>query len=71
MIDLPDDPIISNIERSGYPGGTEPPLPVCPICGEECETVYRESGTANILGCNNCLIQEDAWECHLCFPGEE
>ena len=34
--------------------------PICPICGEECETVYRQTG--DIIGCNNCISGEDAWD---------
>lgn len=36
--DIPDDPVIQNMERTGYPDGKEPRYPRCPCCGEECET---------------------------------
>ncbi|MBR4472468.1 MAG: hypothetical protein IKS55_02415 [Oscillospiraceae bacterium] len=45
--------------------------PHCPVCGEECEHVYRESGTDTYLGCENCLEEEDAWNCAACFPDDE
>lgn len=68
---IPDDPIIQNMERSGYPDGKEPPQPICPVCGEVCETVYREFGTDEIIGCNECICAEDAWNWPGCFPSEE
>ena len=38
--DVPDHPVIVACERTGYPPGMEPKAYTCPICGEECETVY-------------------------------
>lgn len=43
----------------------EPPEPeaepICPCCGEECETLYRAlSGT--VVGCEKCVDALDAWE---------
>ena len=26
----------------------------CPVCGEECETIYQKDGET--LGCDNCLL---------------
>ena len=40
--DLPDHPVVQNLERTGYPDGKEPHYPRCPICGEECETIYKD-----------------------------
>lgn len=50
----------------------DPPAiyPHCPVCGSECEHVYRENFTDNILGCENCISEEDAWETEACFPDE-
>ena len=32
----------------------------CPICGEECDTIYKDrDGT--IFGCENCVTTQDAW----------
>ena len=36
-------------------------LPVCPVCGEECETVYTDIN-AEICGCDNCITKYEAWE---------
>lgn len=33
---------------------------LCPVCGEECETIYRKD--SDILGCDNCVEAMDAWE---------
>ena len=35
--------------------------PVCPVCGEECETVYTDINSA-VCGCNNCINEYNAWE---------
>ena len=39
--DLPDHPVVQNMERTGYPDGKEPRCPRCPICGEEGETISK------------------------------
>ena len=66
--DLPDHPVIQNMERTGYPDGKEPTFPICPVCGEECEEIFRD---LNIVGCDICIKQSDAWEEPECFPGKE
>ena len=68
MFDLPDHPVIRNLERTGYPDGKEPQYPRCPICGEECEIVYRRYCDGECVGCNGCLQAKDAWEAEDCFP---
>ena len=49
--DLPDHPVIQNMERTGYPDGKEPTFPICPVCGEECEEIFRDKDL-NIVGCD-------------------
>lgn len=43
----------------------DPPVqrdnPICPVCGEECETVYTDIN-AEVCGCNNCITGYDAWD---------
>ena len=39
----------------------EPESPVCPVCGQECETLYRTRAD-EIVGCENCVEALDAWE---------
>lgn len=54
MLDLPDHPVVANLIRTGYPDGKEPTYPRCPICGEECETLY-EDRDGTVFGCDNCV----------------
>ena len=46
----------------------EPPLdppagevPVCPVCGEETDTFFKNS-LGDIIGCDVCVRSVDAWE---------
>lgn len=42
----------------------EPPpytVPVCPICGEETDTLYADKD-GEIVGCDNCVHMVDAWD---------
>ncbi len=43
----------------------EEPLPLCPVCGQECETVYRQDGT--IIGCERCTKVESAEDAKECY----
>lgn len=38
----------------------EPDYPICPVCGEECERIYKNGN--EILGCDNCIVEVNAWE---------
>ena len=67
---IPDHPVIRNMERTGYPDGKEPEYPRCPICGEECETIYK-SKDYDIVGCDECIRSKGAWEVEECFLGKE
>ena len=35
--------------------------PICPECGEPCETYYFDK-YGDIIGCDNCITSGDAWE---------
>lgn len=59
--EIGDHPAIAKALATGYPDGKEPQAPVCPICGEETDTVYTDHG-GEIVGCNNCLTPHDAWD---------
>lgn len=61
MRDLPDHPVIANMERTGHPDGKEPVPPLCPICGRECEIIYRDRDDHEIKGCDLCIEQIDHW----------
>ena len=37
-------------------------VPVCPVCGEECETIYTDKKTGDVLGCDCCIDSEDAYD---------
>ena len=67
LMRLPDHPVILNCECTGYPDGKDPEFPICPICGKECDTVYRNSDR-EIVGCSECVTMDDAWEVDECFP---
>ncbi len=43
-----------------YPEPPEQDMPICPECGEECETYYRDR-TGAIIGCENCIDRLDAY----------
>lgn len=65
--DIPDHPVIRNMERTGYPDGKEPEYPHCPRCGDECGAIYSYDG--DIIGCDECLTSKDAAE-HLHTPDD-
>lgn len=64
-VSFPDHPVIRNMELTGCPDGIEPKLPRCPICGAEVDTVYKNK-ELEIVGCDECLQSNDAWECEEC-----
>lgn len=69
-MNIPVHPVIENMERTGTPDGKKEQYPICPACGEECETVYKDRhGT--YIGCDVCVETKDAWEVDLCFPESE
>lgn len=35
--------------------------PICPVCGEECDTLYIDR-FGEYIGCNVCIEEKDAWE---------
>lgn len=61
MIQIPDE---YSIRHAGYE--PEPDGPICPICGGECEIVYKDK-TGDIVGCNECLEPVDATDEEECF----
>lgn len=65
MIDLPDHPVIRNMERTGYPDGVAPEETHCPICGKACDTIYTADG--EIVGCDECIRIKEAWDVPECF----
>ena len=60
MQQIPDAPWIREAEMYGYP--PDEPEPVkCPICGEECETIYADMN-GDVFGCDRCIMKQDAWD---------
>ena len=35
--------------------------PVCPVCGEECETIYTDINS-EVCGCDNCVTEYNSCE---------
>ena len=62
MHDIPDHPVIANMERTGYPDGKEPDPYLCPCCGGECETIFRTKEDREIVGCDLCIERIEPWE---------
>ena len=67
MRQIPDDPMIRRAEATGY--NREPVWPICPVCGQECDTLVKRGD--EIVGCGNCIHTADAWEAPECFPDKE
>lgn len=67
---IPDHPVIRNMERTGYPDGKIPPHPICPICERECDKVYKNRDYG-VLGCEWCIDEVTAWGEPECFPEKE
>ena len=36
-------------------------IPVCPVCGKECDTLYIDA-RGEVAGCERCIRLEDAYE---------
>lgn len=56
---IKDAPDIRMTEETGYPVPVK--WPRCPVCGQECSSVYR-NGDGEIVACDNCLEELDAWD---------
>ena len=64
--ELPDEPGIARAERTGLKPGELPFDPEeeavnCPVCGAECDTVYRKLD-GEIVGCDVCVYPVDAYD---------
>ena len=36
-------------------------IPICPVCGKECDTVYLDY-EGEVVGCDRCVFMKDAYE---------
>ena len=59
--DIPDHPVIRNMELTGYPDCKEPCVPRCPICREEVDFFYKDK-YGDIVGCEECVSTVNAWD---------
>lgn len=60
-----EHPDVASALCTGYP--TEHmEQPICPLCFQECETIYKNE-YGEILGCDVCVSNFDAWEISDCF----
>ena len=57
---IPEHPVITHLERTGWPDGKEPDYPICPVCYEECQDVYVDK-YGDVFGCDQCVTVKDAW----------
>lgn len=55
---IPDAPWIRNAELYGV---DEPDPVICPICGEECGTIYKDRN-GDVFGCDNCVEIMEAYD---------
>lgn len=60
MNQIPDAPWIREAETYGVPPYDEPDTR-CPVCGQDCETIYTDQA-GNALGCDMCILRCDAAE---------
>ena len=56
-----DNPIVESLDRTGLPPWDSGKEPVCPVCGEPCDSIYFDRNN-DVVGCENCLTVRDAWE---------
>ena len=58
MIQIADDPRIRQAENDGWGAVDEI---CCPVCGEECETVYLDK-FGDACGCEHCMHTQDSYD---------
>ena len=56
MFNIPDHPVIAGLLANGLPEAS--PV-ICPVCGDECRTFYKNMHDG-IFACENCVQIEDA-----------
>ena len=59
-----DHPDIEKLMRTGETGSGK--YPHCPICGAECETLFRDKSGV-VFACDECVEKQDAWESEEAF----
>ena len=66
MKHIGDHPAVANALATGYPDGREPDPEYCPLCGGECEKIYKRREDGEIVGCDLCLEETEPWEVSEC-----
>lgn len=61
MGNIPDHPLIRNLEQTGYPGGKEPAELKCPVCGGTYYEIYRDRD-GYIFGCDECVTRKTVYD---------
>lgn len=56
-----DDPIVESLDKTGLPPWNDGKVPVCPVCGNECDTLYYNNN-GDVVGCDECVTAYDAWD---------
>lgn len=65
--EIPDHPIIRNCEQTGYPNGKPPRYPICTVCQDECDTLYRDDYN-RIVGCDCCINRKNVEDKNVSCP---
>ena len=66
--DLPDHPVVQNLERTGYPDGKEPRYPSAAPSAARSAKPSTKTDTAHTSAATLCMETKDAWEVEDCFP---
>lgn len=56
---MSDDPIVSSMERTGYPPWSQPVEIECPVCGSTTMDDMFVDMFGNVVGCTDCVRRED------------
>ena len=59
-----DHPDIEKLMHTGETGSGK--YPRCPICGAECETLFKDKSGV-VFACDECVEKQDAWESEEAF----
>ena len=55
-----EHPDITRMNRYGTLATEDEKEPVCPVCGKECDTLFKRNG--EVVGCEMCVKAVDAYE---------
>lgn len=52
---LPDHPIVRNMEQTGFPNGIPPKETHCPVCGSDLPMLLYFNLLGEIVACDDCV----------------